>query len=57
MSETFNCVQKNMSSGSFKNIINKMCLEIIYLIYTRIITYVSRLFRMSTFIDSTHMKL
>ena len=32
MSETiFNCVQK--SSGSFKNVIYKICLEIIYLIY------------------------
>ena len=29
----FNCVQKKKSSGSFTNVINKMCLEIIYLIY------------------------
>ena len=29
----FNCVPKQMYSGSFKNVIYKMCLEIIYLIY------------------------
>ena len=34
MSKTFNYVQK-MSSSSFKNVINKMCLEIIYLIYKK----------------------
>ena len=28
----FNCV-KNVSHGSFKNVITKMCLEIIYQIY------------------------
>ena len=28
-----NVCQKKMSSGSFKNVIYKMCLEIIYLIY------------------------
>ena len=28
--EPFNCVQKN----SFKNVINKMCLQIIYQVYT-----------------------
>ena len=27
----FNYVQKKMSSGSFKNVINKMCLQIIYI--------------------------
>ena len=26
----FNCVQKIMSSDSFKNVINKICLRIIY---------------------------
>ena len=29
----FNCVQKKMKSGLFQNIIYKMYLEIIYLIY------------------------
>ena len=29
----FNCVQKKMSSGSFKNVIYKIWLEIIYLLY------------------------
>ena len=29
----FNCVKKKMSSGLFKNVTYKMCLEIIYLIY------------------------
>ena len=29
----FNCIQKKISSGSFKNVIYKMCLEIIYVIY------------------------
>ena len=28
--KSFNCVQKN-SSGSFKNVIYKMCLQIIYI--------------------------
>ena len=30
----FETVYKGMSLGSFKNVINKMCLQIIYLIYT-----------------------
>ena len=52
-----------MNSGSFKNVINDMCLQIIYLIYM----YKSNIqgslnkfpdfFSMGTFIDSTHMKL
>ena len=29
----FNSVKKKMNTGSFKNVINKMCLEILYLIY------------------------
>ena len=29
--EPFNCVQKKMSLGSFKNALNKMCLQIIYI--------------------------
>ena len=30
-SNTWNCVQKDMSLGSFKNMIKKMCLQIIYI--------------------------
>ena len=29
--KSFNCVQKNLSTSLFKNIIDKMCLEIIYI--------------------------
>ena len=27
----FNCEKEKMSSGSFENVINKMCLQIIYI--------------------------
>ena len=49
-----------MSSGSFKNFIYKMCLEITYLIYMYIRGAYDKFpdfFRMGTFIDSTHMIL
>ena len=33
-SNTQNCLTvKKISSGSFKNVMNKMCLQVIYLIY------------------------
>ena len=28
------CKKNNLSSGSFKNVINKMCLEILYFLFT-----------------------